>query len=184
MEPWSFTRAYLIFEDWEKALIFKEKFNGYVFIDKEGNESAAIVELAVHQEIPKSFSVDAPKNDRRVGTLEERKFYFIHSLSYPVWLGPEYKTFLEEFNNLVLHKVTDFDELVSQIEEKEKKMEKGIISETPLVKFLVQQAVEKEKKRIERLKKHKPSMLQKTTEEENKKKVPREEKWAHKKGEI
>lgn len=60
-----------------------------------------------------------------------------------IYLGPEYKAFLEDFNNLILHKVTDFDELISQIEEKEKKMEKGMISETPLVKFLVQQAVEK-----------------------------------------
>jgi hypothetical protein len=78
MEPWSFTRAYLVFDDWEKALIFKDKFNGYVFIDKDGNESAAIVELTVHQEIPKSFLADAAKNDRRVGTLEERKFDCIY----------------------------------------------------------------------------------------------------------
>lgn len=36
MEPWSFTRAYLAFENWEKAVDFKNKFAGYVFVDKDG----------------------------------------------------------------------------------------------------------------------------------------------------
>jgi len=141
MESASFTRAYLAFEDWTKAVEFKQKFNGYVFVDKQGNESAAIVELAVHQDVPTNFAAASAKNDKRVGTLEER---------------PEYKEFLEEFNNLDLHKVTNFDELIRKVEEKEKRQEKGMVCETPLVKFIDQQAFEKEKKRFARLEKHKP----------------------------
>lgn len=36
MDPWLFTCAYLSFDDWEKAVQFSQKFNGYVFIDKQG----------------------------------------------------------------------------------------------------------------------------------------------------
>lgn len=36
MEPWSFTRVYIAFEDWAKAVEFKDRFNGYVFVDKQG----------------------------------------------------------------------------------------------------------------------------------------------------
>jgi regulator of nonsense transcripts 3 len=36
MDPWSFSRAYLVFDDWQKAVEFRNRFNGYVFIDTQG----------------------------------------------------------------------------------------------------------------------------------------------------
>lgn len=108
-----------------------------------GNESAAVVELAVHQDIPKSFEADSVKNDRRVGTLTDSELFEPIIDVNTTLLGPEYKAFLEEFNNLILRRVTDFDELIREIEEKEKRLEKGMVCETPLVKFLVLQALEK-----------------------------------------
>lgn len=83
---------------------------------------------------------DSMKNDRRVNSLEERMFFAKFNF---LLLGPEYKSFLEEYNNLILHKVTNFDDLVREVEEKEKRMGKAMIMETPLVNFLLQQALEK-----------------------------------------
>ena len=46
------TRAYINFKNVEDLYHFKEKFDGYVFIDKKGNEAQCLVEYAPFQKTP------------------------------------------------------------------------------------------------------------------------------------
>lgn len=86
MLPFSFCRAYIAFADENDAVSFRDRFNGYVFIDKQGiwcvgsaplavyvglgNESMAICEMAPNQALPKRRREEAQKYDKRVGTIE------------------------------------------------------------------------------------------------------------------
>ena len=48
----SFSRAYINFTNVQDVFLFKEKFDGYVFIDRNGNESQCLVEYSAYQKIP------------------------------------------------------------------------------------------------------------------------------------
>ncbi|CAD5233809.1 unnamed protein product [Bursaphelenchus xylophilus] len=165
--PWAFSRAYIVFNDIEKAQEFKNKFHGYVFVDKMGFESKAIVEMAFHQEVPSSFPQDAMTSDKRTNTLESR---------------PDYQEFLAVYETTtVVKKVTDFDELIKEVENKEKLLEAGQIQQTPLTDFMIKQHLEKEKKRRARREKHSPyAAIEEEKKPETTKKT-RAEAWKEKK---
>lgn len=55
----------------------------------------------------------------------------------------EYLKFMDEYNSLTVQKVTNFDELIREAEEREKQLKQGIVKETPLTDFLMKQALEK-----------------------------------------
>ncbi|KAI6173811.1 Choline-phosphate cytidylyltransferase [Aphelenchoides besseyi] len=149
LAPQGFSRAYVVFEDWERASAFHNRFHNYVFLDRNGTQSVAIVELALHPDVPSSFPENAKKNDERTGTLEKKD---------------DYIAFLKEYNTLAEKKVINFDQLLQELEEKEKQLEKGQVRETPLTNFLIQQAMEKEKKRVARLEHHKQKQAKLVTE--------------------
>ena len=76
------SRAYVTFTRTDDLILFKEKYDGYVFVDtKGGGEYRAQVDLAPFQESPKSKKV--PRNDRKVATLDKDPDYlkFVESLS-------------------------------------------------------------------------------------------------------
>ncbi|KAF7257060.1 hypothetical protein EG68_05343 [Paragonimus skrjabini miyazakii] len=65
-------RAYITFQDLDALFAFKERFDNYVFVDSEGNESLALVEFAVYQ-VPTNVK-DCKKTeqvDKKQGTLHE-----------------------------------------------------------------------------------------------------------------
>jgi len=67
------TRAYIEFNSEEDIFIFKEKFDGYIFVDSvRGSDYAAIVEYAPFQGLPKSR---ARKKDKNVGTIESEQHF-------------------------------------------------------------------------------------------------------------
>ncbi|VDP96990.1 unnamed protein product [Trichobilharzia regenti] len=80
------TRAYINFSDIDALFDFKERFDGYTFVDCDGNESCAIVEFAVNQELASSKgSSDGNKGvkvDRKQNTLSNDPQYlkFLNSL--------------------------------------------------------------------------------------------------------
>lgn len=137
--PHSYARAYIVFTSMGETQAFRKKFHNYVFVDKQGNESKAIVEMAFHQDVPSTFADAATTNDKRSGTLDERS---------------DYKEFLAQYNNVVAKKITNFDDLVKEVEEKEKLLEEGQVQTTPLVEFLVKQHLEKENKKRARKERH------------------------------
>ncbi|XP_048489383.1 regulator of nonsense transcripts 3B isoform X1 [Plutella xylostella] len=73
-----FSRAYINFVNEEDIYLFKDKFDGYVFLDEKGVEYIGIVEYAPFQRIPKKKK----KKDPKCGTIESDPIYqeFLESL--------------------------------------------------------------------------------------------------------
>uniref|UniRef100_A0A8D0HBK0 UPF3B regulator of nonsense mediated mRNA decay n=1 Tax=Sphenodon punctatus TaxID=8508 RepID=A0A8D0HBK0_SPHPU len=77
--PHMFSRAYINFKNQEDIVLFRDRFDGYVFIDHKGQEYPAIVEFAPFQKAAKKKN---KKKDAKAGTLDD---------------DPEYKKFLETY---------------------------------------------------------------------------------------
>ncbi|CAH8629715.1 unnamed protein product [Heterobilharzia americana] len=73
------TRAYITFTDIDALFDFKERFDGYIFLDSEGNESSAIVEFAVCQALASAKGSSNGKKgnqvDKKQGTLSSDPDY-------------------------------------------------------------------------------------------------------------
>merc|ERR1712203_921802 len=65
----AFSRAYINFSNVEDVFLFKEKFDGYVFIDRDGNESQCLVEYSAYQKIPNANK--KTKKDAKAETINE-----------------------------------------------------------------------------------------------------------------
>lgn len=52
--PHSFSRAYINFPNTNDMSIFRERFDNYVFLDKDGHEYPAVVEQSLWQKSPKN----------------------------------------------------------------------------------------------------------------------------------
>ncbi|XP_059613899.1 regulator of nonsense transcripts 3B-like [Phlebotomus argentipes] len=65
-------RAYINFLRQEDIFIFKEKFDGYVFVDTRGAEYPAVVEFAPFQGLPKNR---ARKKDAKCNTIETESHF-------------------------------------------------------------------------------------------------------------
>lgn len=52
--PYSFSRAYINFIDSGDMLMFRERFDNYVFLDKDGHEYPAVVEQSMWHKSPKN----------------------------------------------------------------------------------------------------------------------------------
>lgn len=72
-------RAYINFCNQSDIFIFRDKFDGYVFVDSRGSEYQAIVEFAPFQGLPKGKS---RKKDHKANTIETEPHYlaFLDSL--------------------------------------------------------------------------------------------------------
>nr|CAX18772.1 UPF3 regulator of nonsense transcripts homolog A (yeast) [Danio rerio] len=66
--PHLFSRAYINFKNPEDIIIFRDRFDGYVFIDNKGQEYPAVVEFAPFQKVSKK---KLKKKDAKAGTIEE-----------------------------------------------------------------------------------------------------------------
>ncbi|XP_072433627.1 regulator of nonsense transcripts 3A isoform X3 [Chiloscyllium punctatum] len=73
------TRAYINFKNPDDIILFRDRFDGYIFIDNKGQEYPAVVEFAPFQKISKR---KLKKKDAKSGSIEE---------------DPEYKKFLESY---------------------------------------------------------------------------------------
>ncbi|CAH2235559.1 jg23980, partial [Pararge aegeria aegeria] len=74
-----YSRAYINFVNVEDIYLFRDKFDGYVFLDEKGVEYVGIVEYAPFQRIPKKKK----KKDPKCGTIESDPIYqeFVENLS-------------------------------------------------------------------------------------------------------
>ncbi|KAG5833143.1 hypothetical protein ANANG_G00272720 [Anguilla anguilla] len=68
--PHLFSRAYINFKNPEDIVLFRDRFDGYVFIDNKGQEYPAIVEFAPFQKVSKK---KLKKKDTKAGSIEEAK---------------------------------------------------------------------------------------------------------------
>ncbi|XP_018427413.1 PREDICTED: regulator of nonsense transcripts 3B isoform X1 [Nanorana parkeri] len=128
--PHMYSRAYINFKSQEDIMLFRDRFDGYVFIDHRGQEYPAVVEFAPFQKVAKKKS---KKKDSKIGTIEE---------------DPEYKKFLDSYN-LDEEKLTSTPEtLLEEIEAKNKEMIAK--KTTPLLSFLKNRQRLRDEKREER----------------------------------
>lgn len=72
-------RAYINFCNQNDIFIFRDKFDGYVFVDNKGSEYPAVVEFAPFQGLPKGKS---RKKDHKANTIETEPHFlqFLESL--------------------------------------------------------------------------------------------------------
>ncbi|XP_069468795.1 regulator of nonsense transcripts 3B isoform X2 [Ambystoma mexicanum] len=128
--PHMFSRAYINFKNQDDIVLFRDRFDGYVFIDHKGQEYPAVVEFAPFQKVAKKKS---KKKDAKTGTIEE---------------DPEYRKFLETYS-VDDEKFTSTPEtLLEEIEARNKEL----IAQktTPLLSFLKNRQRIREEKREER----------------------------------
>ncbi|XP_067935733.1 regulator of nonsense transcripts 3A-like [Watersipora subatra] len=133
--PFALCRAVINFKDVQDLYIFREKFDGYVFVDSRGTEYPAVVEYAPYQKIPLNH-----RKDHRENTLDDDQ---------------EYKKFLENHEKQETDEpVMTLKEVLEQLDAKQRERLAAQNSETPLLAFINKFKIEKkrtqEKQREER----------------------------------
>ncbi|XP_059163639.1 regulator of nonsense transcripts 3B-like isoform X2 [Physella acuta] len=116
----AFTRAYIHFLVPDDIFIFRDKFDGYVFLDAKGGEYPAIVEFAPFQKVPKK---KPKKVDTKNGIIEQ---------------DSDYKKFLEILTKPPDAVPVSLDAMVVEVEAKENSLAKSGSSKvsTPLLDYL------------------------------------------------
>lgn len=124
----AFTRVYINFVQIDDVYLFKEKFDNYVFLDEKGHEYSAVVEFAPFQKIPKLRK--KPKTDPKSGSIETDQIYidFVNSLNESIENQDEKPEF-------------SYQPTVDA---------KNEINTTPLLDFLKQRKLERQKLREEK----------------------------------
>ena len=89
-----FTRAYINFKEYNDVFDFRNKFDGYLFLDPKGREYSAVVELAACQQVPK----ERRKKDHKSGTIEKDLDYlqFLEQLEKEEEKLPSAEVYIEE----------------------------------------------------------------------------------------
>ncbi|KAM9850289.1 regulator of nonsense transcripts 3B [Aulostomus maculatus] len=128
--PHLFARAYINFKNQEDIVLFRDRFDGYVFIDNRGQEYPAIVEFAPFQKTAKKKS---KKKDAKCGTIAE---------------DPDYKKFLDYYNGDEEKLTSTPETLLEEIEAKSKELVAK--KTTPLLDFLKNKQRIREEKKEER----------------------------------
>ncbi|XP_073676777.1 regulator of nonsense transcripts 3B [Garra rufa] len=128
--PHLFARAYLNFKNQGDIVLFRDRFDGYVFIDSRGQEYPAIIEFAPFQKVAKKRS---KKKDAKSGTIED---------------DVDYKKFLEFYNGDEEKSPSNPETLLEEIEAKTKELSSK--KTTPLLDFLKNKQRIREEKKEER----------------------------------
>ncbi|XP_065546195.1 regulator of nonsense transcripts 3B isoform X2 [Lathamus discolor] len=158
--PHMFSRAYINFKNQEDIVLFRDRFDGYVFVDHKGQEYAAIVEFAPFQKAAKKKS---KKKDAKTGTIED---------------DPEYKKFLESYGADDEKLTSTPETLLEEIEARNKELIAK--KTTPLLNFLKNKQRLREEKREERRRRE---LERKRQREEERRKWKEEERRKRKEAE-
>ncbi|NXO02075.1 REN3B protein, partial [Rhinopomastus cyanomelas] len=158
--PYMFSRAYINFKNQEDIVLFRDRFDGYVFIDHKGQEYAAIVEFAPFQKAAKKKN---KKKDAKTGTIDD---------------DPEYKKFLESYSADDEKLTSTPETLLEEIEARNKELIAK--KTTPLLNFLKNKQRLREEKREERRRRE---LERKRQREEERRKWKEEERRKRKEAE-
>lgn len=140
------SRAYINFTRAEDIFLFKDKFDGYDFVDAKGVEYPAVVEFAPFQELPRNRS---RKKDAKVGTIETDT----HFVAFKEALEAEEKDTAGKSK--------------SKLEYSYKIKDEKKITSTPLLEFIAQKKQEKrdeKRKKLEEKKKLRKEERQKKSQ--------------------
>ncbi|XP_053685243.1 regulator of nonsense transcripts 3B-like [Sabethes cyaneus] len=140
------SRAYISFIHAEDIFLFKDKFDGYIFVDSKGVEFPAVVEYAPFQELPRNRS---RKKDAKAGTIEMDTHFL------------EFQEALEQEEKESAGKSKSKLEYSYQIKDEKK------ITSTPLLEFIAQKKQEKreeKRRKMEEKKKQRKEERQKKSQ--------------------
>ncbi|XP_022705093.1 regulator of nonsense transcripts 3A-like [Varroa jacobsoni] len=135
MSGHSFSRAYIAFRDHQEVVNFRDKWDGYVFLDERGQDYPAIVEFAPFQKMPRK---KPKKADIKNGTIEQ---------------DAEFQKFIETMD---VEEEVDLPSLEATVEELERRdrelrANNGVPNVvTPLIEFVLAKKMEKVRMREER----------------------------------
>lgn len=131
----TFSRAYINFLNLEEIFTFQDKFDGYVFLDQKGTEYPAVVEFAPYQRIPLRHEPGAKED--KCNTIDNDPHYL------------EFLKKLEQPDEIVLQSAETYLEQL-ELREREIKANGHVKVTTPLVEFLQQRRLDREKFREEK----------------------------------
>ncbi|XP_017939827.1 regulator of nonsense transcripts 3A isoform X3 [Manacus vitellinus] len=153
--PHLYSRAYINFRNPEDILLFRDRFDGYVFIDNKGLEYPAVVEFAPFQKISKK---KLKKKDAKAGSIED---------------DPEYKKFLESYCADEEKICANPEILLGEIEAKTRELIAR--RTTPLLEYIKNRKLEKQRIREEKREERRRRELEKKRLREEEKRKRREE---------
>ncbi|CAF1182787.1 unnamed protein product [Adineta steineri] len=139
-QQYAFSRVYLNIPNRQDLIIFTEKFQGYVFVDKNGNEYPCTVEYAPNQSYPKSEQQS--RKDPKLNSIEQ---------------DPEYQTFLANINAPLSasEALPNAETILEEIEKKQRDLQesknKPGVTTTPLLEFLRRKREEKKQEKMIRI---------------------------------
>ncbi|ELK14863.1 regulator of nonsense transcripts 3A isoform X9 [Pteropus alecto] len=153
--PHLYSRAYINFRNPDDILLFRDRFDGYIFIDNKGLEYPAVVEFAPFQKIAKRR---LKKKDAKTGSIEG---------------DLEYKRFLEAYSVEEEKTSTNPETLLGDIEAKTR--EHFARRTTPLLEYIKNRKLEKQRIREEKREERRRRELEKKRLREEEKRKRREE---------
>uniref|UniRef100_F1L5M8 Regulator of nonsense transcripts 3B n=1 Tax=Ascaris suum TaxID=6253 RepID=F1L5M8_ASCSU len=124
----AFPRAYFVFKNDEDIIAFRDRFNGYVFIDSQGSESMGLVELAPNPKVSRHKLEDSKKRDKKCATIDTEV---------------EYKKFVDDRENPPKPVIVPIEQRIKEIEMKEKNALENAVQETPLTQYMIRKNEEK-----------------------------------------
>ncbi|XP_049634084.1 regulator of nonsense transcripts 3A isoform X2 [Suncus etruscus] len=153
--PHLYSRAYINFRDPDDILLFRDRFDGFIFIDSKGLEYPAVVEFAPFQKIVKK---KLRKKDAKIGSIDD---------------DPEYKKFLETY--CIEEEKTSIspETLLGDIEAKTRELIGR--RTTPLLEYIKSRKLEKQRIREEKREERRRRELERKRLREEEKKKRREE---------
>nr|XP_054362400.1 regulator of nonsense transcripts 3A isoform X1 [Mirounga angustirostris] len=165
--PHLYSRAYINFRNPDDILLFRDRFDGCIFIDSKGLEYPAVVEFAPFQKIAKK---KLKKKDAKTGSIED---------------DPEYKKFLETYCVEEEKPNANPETLLGDIEAKTRELIGGCDSAqdaaavsrrtTPLLEYIRNRKLEKQRIREEKREERRRKELEKKRLREEEKRKKREE---------
>ncbi|XP_036986900.2 regulator of nonsense transcripts 3A isoform X2 [Artibeus jamaicensis] len=153
--PHLYSRAYINFRNPDDILLFRDRFDGYIFIDNKGLEYPAVVEFAPFQKIAKK---KLKKKDAKTGSIDN---------------DPEYKKFLETYFVEEEKTSANPETLLGDIEAKTRELIAR--RTTPLLEYIKNRKLEKQRIREEKREERRRRELEKKRIREEEKRKRREE---------
>ncbi|XP_068124328.1 regulator of nonsense transcripts 3A isoform X2 [Hyperolius riggenbachi] len=153
--PHLFSRAYINFRNPEDILLFRDRFDGFIFIDNKGQEYPAVVEYAPFQKVSKK---KLKKKDTKAGSISE---------------DLEYKKFLENYCADEEKICANPETLLGEIEAKTKELIAR--RTTPLLEYIKNRKLEKQRMREEKREERRRREMEKKRLREEEKRKRREE---------
>ncbi|XP_043439673.1 regulator of nonsense transcripts 3A isoform X2 [Prionailurus bengalensis] len=153
--PHLYSRAYINFRNPDDILLFRDRFDGYIFIDSKGLEYPAVVEFAPFQKIAKK---KLKKKDAKTGSIED---------------DPEYKKFLETYCVEEEKTNANPETLLGDMEAKTRELIAR--RTTPLLEYIKNRKLEKQRIREEKREERRRRELEKKRLREEEKRKKRDE---------